>query len=126
MTTETKVEIVRTIKDTPKVSKVLVRRGDEFFEVSSLAEAHDTGLPETRAFPTDAEGERLSNRDCAGGVLRSRQDVIDELSGINVRGDEERIDELVAAAGGPEQFAIKTLLKMFELLENFKPPAKGN
>ena len=61
-------------------SQCLVSIGDDYFVVSSIASAFDTGLPETLVFPGNAEGDITSWGDVAGGRNVSREDAILDLA----------------------------------------------
>jgi hypothetical protein len=78
------VEFVREITDDYGAlrggSACLVKRGDEFFIVSSIPSPFDTLQPETLAFPADADGEVTSWIEVAGGRLMSREETIEELA----------------------------------------------
>ena len=60
-------------------SAVLVQRNDEYFVVSSIAFAFDTGGPETLVFPADETGEITDWGEVAGGRGMSREEAIAQL-----------------------------------------------
>jgi hypothetical protein len=74
-----KVEIIREITEGFRGNACLVRRREEYFVVSTVDRAFDTGLPETLAFAADADGGILSWTDIAGGVEKTREDTIAQL-----------------------------------------------
>jgi len=57
----------------------LVTNGTDYWVVSSLDAAFDTGLPETLAFPATPDGKIKSYLEVAGGRFMSREDVIAQL-----------------------------------------------
>ena len=83
-TSQTNVEFVREIEDdygaTMGGSACLVKRGDEYFVVSSVPSAFDTLCPETLAFAADKDGEVTSWMDVAGGRYMTRDETIRGLA----------------------------------------------
>lgn len=76
------VEVIGPVnEDTARGDQVLVRRGDEYFVVSSV-DAMFTGC-ETLVFPSDDKGEISSYLEVAGGRGVSREEAIAELSGAS-------------------------------------------
>lgn len=57
----------------------VVKIQSRYFVVSSVNSAFDTGMPETLAFNSDAEGNVDSFFDVAGGRFMTREEVIAEL-----------------------------------------------
>lgn len=71
----TRVEFVREVEAfRPGVMGCLVKRGNEFFFVSSL-------IGSTLAFSADKDGEVTSWRSVAGGYGKTREETIAELEG---------------------------------------------
>lgn len=97
------VEFIRELERKRRGTRAcLVKRGDDYFVVSSLAYAFDHGGAETLAFAADENGEILSFTDVAGGRGVSREQVIEELArkgpdpskaGRGMFGDDKRMDE---------------------------------
>jgi len=76
------VEFVRELNDYGALkggSACLVKRGADYFVVSSLVAAFDHGGPETLAFASDETGEVKSFLDVAGGRGMSRKETISQL-----------------------------------------------
>lgn len=60
-------------------SAALIEAQGEFYIVSSVDSAFDTGRPETLVFPATADGEVASWMDVAGGQGMSRDEAIADL-----------------------------------------------
>ena len=75
-----KLTKVKELKRDAGMSAVLLRsEGGDYFLVSTIPEAFDTGEPETLAFKADEDGQVLDWDDVAGGILQTREQVIAEL-----------------------------------------------
>lgn len=104
-----KVEILRELVNESKATQVLVKRGDDEYFIVSTVVPTDTNLMETLVFPSNESGEWLYSRVCGGGIGWTREQAIAELEGGDPRSYEEIRGETIAAAGGPEEFVIKTV-----------------
>lgn len=87
------VEIVKDSLPGFNGSAALVRRGSDYFVVSSIGTAFDTGRPETMAFRADDSGNITSWMDVAGGTYATRESVIADLEAGRDR-DENTEDDL--------------------------------
>jgi NAD(P)H-flavin reductase len=64
----------------PGQKACVVKRGADYFQISTIVSAPDHGGPETLAFACDEDGEVTSYTDLAGGRGWSREDTIKELA----------------------------------------------
>lgn len=72
------VEVIGPVNESARGDQVLVRRGDDFFVVSSV-NAPFSG-PETLVFPADKHGNVTDWMQVAGGRGMSREEAIAELA----------------------------------------------
>jgi len=75
------IEVIRELDDFTG-SACLVRKGFKFYVVSTAEDPY-TGIEETLAFPSDADGNVLSWGEVAGGRHATREEVIQELAKMN-------------------------------------------
>jgi hypothetical protein len=89
-----RVEFVKELQ-APKGPRCLVRRGDEYFVVSSVV-ALMSG-PETLVFPADAEGSITDWGEVAGGRGVSREEAIAELEANGPQAHEHDFGDAIEA-----------------------------
>lgn len=111
---------VRIVKDVSSdfteqafvVERVRENNTSEFFVISRVERAPDTGMPEALAFECDANGNVTCWTDVAGGIARTVEDVILELESDNQRPVEERMTEVIDANGGELPFIMNVMQGM--------------